>query len=55
MRVSWLPGLNDTDSCVGVLFVYLGCILSFITAVVYTRTGLAIRRKCLEAHGGESR
>lgn len=55
VRVPWLPGLNGTDSCLGVLFVYLGCTLSFITAVVYTRMGLAIRKEYLQAHGGESR
>ena len=55
VRAVWLPGINGTDSCVGVLFVYLGCVLSFITAVVYTRTGLTIRRKCLESQGGGSR
>ncbi len=39
---SWLPLLNDQAACVGILFVYIGCICSVATAVVYTIQGLAV-------------
>lgn len=45
--ISWLPGLNATGSAVGIFFVYAGIVCSTITAVIYTREGLAIRREAL--------
>lgn len=35
--VDWLPVLNGTGGPIGILFVYLGCICSVITASIYTR------------------
>lgn len=43
VMVPWLPGLNDVSAAIGVFFVYAGVICSFITAVIYTVTGLRIR------------
>ncbi len=42
---TWLPLLNGNPACIGLLFVYLGCICSVITAVVYTHEGLVIKRE----------
>lgn len=36
IQVSWLPGLNDQSSAIGIFFVYIGIIFSAITAIVYT-------------------
>ncbi len=47
VNVAWLPGLNSEAAALGIFFVYAGCICSFITAVVYTKEGLAIRRDTL--------
>ena len=40
--LSWLPGLNAQGGPVGLLFVYVGCVFSVITAIVYTSEGMAI-------------
>lgn len=45
--VSWLPGLNSVDGPVGLLFVYAGCVMSVITAIVYTTEGAAIVRESI--------
>ncbi len=42
---TWLPLLNNQPACLGILFVYIGCICSIITAGVYTVEGLAIRHE----------
>lgn len=41
-NIDWLPLLNSTNAAFGLLFVYVGCIFSFITAIVYTVEGIAI-------------
>lgn len=48
---SWLPGLNGQASALGIFFVYAGVVCSAATAVVYTRTGLAVRRRALAEKG----
>ena len=45
--VSWLPVLNSQSGPVGMLLVYAGCVCSLITALIYTREGLAIRRDAI--------
>ena len=45
--VSWLPGLNSVAGPVGLLFVYAGCVMSVITAIVYTTEGAAIVRESI--------
>lgn len=45
--VSWLPGLNSVGGPVGLLFVYAGCVMSLITAIVYTTEGAAIVRESI--------
>lgn len=52
VNVSWLPGLNGTSAAFGIFFVYVGIVCSTITAVIYTREGLAIRRHALEVRAG---
>lgn len=44
---SWLPGLNSMGGPVGLLFVYAGCVMSVITAIVYTTEGVAIVRESI--------
>ena len=46
--VSWLPGLNSVGGPVGLLFVYAGCVMSVITAIVYTTEGVAIVRESIK-------
>lgn len=48
---SWLPGLNSQPAALGIFLVYAGIVCSAITAVIYTREGLAIRREALAASG----
>ena len=43
--VSWLPGLNDQASALGIQFVYAGVVCSFVTALVYTAEGIRIVRE----------
>ena len=43
----WLPGLNSVGGPVGLLFVYAGCVMSVITAIVYTAEGAAIVRESI--------
>lgn len=45
--VPWLPGLNFVGGPVGLLFVYAGCVMSVITAIVYTTEGAAIVRESI--------
>lgn len=42
--IPWLPLLNSQSAAVGILFIYVGCICSLITALVYTYEGVAIIR-----------
>lgn len=50
--IPWLPLLNNDPACLGILFVYLGCIFSVITAIVYTYEGVAIIQACKKRNGG---
>ena len=45
--VAWLPVLNSQAGPLGMLLVYCGCICSVITAFVYLRIGLTIRKEAL--------
>lgn len=47
VNASWLPGLNGTAAAVGIFFVYAGIICSTITAVIYTKEGIAIRNQAI--------
>lgn len=49
VSVGWLPGLNATSAALGIFFVYAGIVCSTITAIIYTREGLAIRKAALQA------
>lgn len=49
--VPWLPGLNDQGAALGILFVYAGVVSSAATALIYTREGIALRRRALEERG----
>lgn len=51
--VPWLPGLNGESAALGIYLVYVGVVCSVITAVIYYRKGLAIRRRVLDARKGE--
>ena len=53
--LDWLPGLNGSADCLGIFSVYAGVVCSAITATIYTRQGLAIRREALDAQGGAPR
>lgn len=55
VSASWLPGLNSTSAAFGIFFVYIGIICSTITAIIYTREGLAIRRKALDAQAAHAK
>lgn len=44
--ISWLPLLNTTPAAFGLLVVYIGCIFSILTALIYTYEGLAIIKAC---------
>ncbi len=45
VNASWLPLLNAQAGCVGILFVYVGCICSVATACVYTYQGLGVMKE----------
>ena len=45
---TWLPGLNDQEVTAGIFLVYAGVVTSFLTAVLYTIEGFAIKRDALE-------
>ena len=45
---TWLPGLNDQEVTAGIFLVYAGVVTSFLTAVLYTIEGVAIKREALE-------
>lgn len=51
IEVSWLPGLNSTGACLGILFVYAGIVCSFITATIYTIQGVRVKHEVLEREG----
>lgn len=42
VHAPWLPGLNADPAALGIFLVYIGVLLSAITAIVYTRTGLNV-------------
>ncbi len=48
VAVDWLPVLNSQGGALGIIFVYLGCICSVLTAVVYTITGARYVRESLQ-------
>lgn len=53
--VDWLPVLNSQGGAMGIIFVYLGCICSVITACIYTATGARYVRESLkERESGEN-
>ena len=41
---AWLPGLGAEPVSFGIWVIYVGCILSFITACIYTKRGYEILR-----------
>lgn len=43
-NLPWLPLLNHDSAVLGILFIYVGCVCSVITALIYTYEGLAIIR-----------
>ena len=45
----WLPGLNQTPSCLGIFVVYLGVLFSAATAVIYTGEFFKFRREAIKA------
>lgn len=45
--VPWLPALNAEPAAVGIFFIYVGVVASTVTAAVYTKEGLEIRREAL--------
>lgn len=45
----WLPGLNGTESCLGVFVVYVGVLFSAATAVIYTGEFFKFRREAIQA------
>ncbi|MGI6755470.1 MAG: CDP-alcohol phosphatidyltransferase family protein [Atopobiaceae bacterium] len=47
-NVPWLPLLNSESASLGILFVYAGVICSTITAAIYTKEGIQIRRTALD-------
>lgn len=47
--VSWLPGLNAEPAALGIFFVYAGCAFSFATACAYTKKGLEVRSRAIDA------
>ncbi len=47
--VSWLPGLNAEAAALGIFFVYAGCAFSFATACVYTKKGLEVKSRAVDA------
>ena len=51
VEASWLPGLNDQGAALGILFVYLGVILSAAAAAIYTYRGVVRRRAVIESRG----
>ncbi|MBQ9058480.1 MAG: CDP-alcohol phosphatidyltransferase family protein [Atopobiaceae bacterium] len=45
VNVSWLPLLNHEPASLGLFFVYVGCIFSVITFVLYFRIGISLLRE----------
>lgn len=52
--VSWLPGFNGQPVSVGIYLLYVGVVLSTITAVTYYRNGFAIKDRVLEERARQS-
>lgn len=46
-----LPGLGSTPVVLGILLIYIGCVLSITTAVIYVRRGWTIYRAYLDRAG----
>ena len=55
VHASWLPGLNADPAALGIFLVYIGVLLSAITAIVYTRTGLNVIREAQAAQAAAER
>ncbi len=49
VNVSWLPLLNSEPVPIGMLFVYMGCICSVITAIIYSKIGLSYIREAINS------
>ena len=45
---SWLPLINTQPGPAGLILVYMGCIFSLITAGIYTKIGISIKRSATE-------
>lgn len=54
VNVPWLPGLNGQPVVLGMYFVYLGLVCSFLTAVLYTMEGYRIKKEVLAEAGNET-
>ncbi len=48
--VPWLPGFNGEPVAIGIYLVYVGVVCSAITAYIYVRTALRIRKNALSVH-----
>lgn len=51
--VPWLPGLNNVPAPAGLFSVYLGIVFSTITAVIYYKKGLRIRKEVRMARAAQ--
>lgn len=47
LDVSWLPGFNGQPASIGIYMVYIGIVLSTITAVIYYRDGFALKDRII--------
>ena len=45
---AFLPGLGSSPAVLGILFIYIGCMLSIVTAAIYTRRGWVTYRSFLD-------
>lgn len=48
----WFPLLNSEPGAVGLLFIYVGCIFSVLTALLYTYEGYEIIKACKARKAG---
>lgn len=48
----WFPLLNSESGALGLLFIYIGCIFSVLTAFLYTYEGIEIIKAC-KAHNAQ--
>ncbi|MCI6547027.1 MAG: CDP-alcohol phosphatidyltransferase family protein [Coriobacteriaceae bacterium] len=51
---AWLPGLNAQPVALGIFFVYVGVACSLVTAGIYTREGIRVRREALGRRGEDT-